>query len=166
VATEQRQETPAKARVVGGCSWAIIGAALVPVGLVLSCVAFVLFSSFGLPVEWEVPEGYQGWAALTVGNPACPPRTRRGLTIVVTVDQYGRACTADPPLTRYRHYSAYYVAADGRRTRLPYYDPTYPGVQASRNGIAGSSRSHFQIEHIFVGTWGAADQANSRDLVP
>lgn len=158
--------TPTRAKVFGGCSWGLVLAPLVPVGLILACVAFLVFSSFGLPLEWEIPEGYQGWAALTVGDPACPPRQRRGLTIVVTVDQFGRACTSDPPLARFRHTSYYYVAADGRRTRLPAYDSTYPGVQASHGGLYGSSSRPFEIEFVYIGTWAAADRSNFSTSLP
>ncbi|HEY8596921.1 MAG TPA: hypothetical protein VIL85_00745 [Thermomicrobiales bacterium] len=57
MAAERQPRDATKVKVVGGCSWGLVFAALVPVGLVLSCVAFIVFSSFGLPLEWEIPEG-------------------------------------------------------------------------------------------------------------
>jgi hypothetical protein len=161
-----KTKVPTRARVAGRVRWTVVVVAATPILLGVACVALILLASFGLPQEWEIPDGYQGWVGLTLENPDCPPLRRRGLTTVIAVDKTGRACTSDGLDNRFRSIAYVYVAPDGRRTPLPSHDRTYQGVQASRGGIAGSSDDPYQIDHAYIGTWDAAYKALLSDLIP
>ena len=142
----------------------LLGAALVLVPVLL-CGGLVAATVFGPPERWEIPDGYRGWVALTIENPDCPPLPRRGWTWVIVVGQDGRACTSSGPVRGFHDITYVYVAADGRRTPLPYEDKAYPGVQVWHAGIGGGNQLPYQIDHAFVGTREEAERANLSDVL-
>jgi hypothetical protein len=91
-------------------------------GLALIGVCGLLFlfipGGIGLPIRWELPDGYKGWVVLRSGDPSCKPYERQGLWLVVPVANDGSACVSNPRDPKWRFEYFVYVHPDASTTRV------------------------------------------------
>lgn len=94
----------------------LVMALLAPIALIASCL-FLL--GVRRPLLYEIPDGYRGWVVIQYEDRTCPPLTRRGVYLVITIGQDGRTCTSDPFPQGWRPTDYQYVRSDGSRTKIP-----------------------------------------------
>lgn len=91
-------------------------------GLALIGVCGLLFlfipGGIGLPIKWELPDGYKGWVVFRSGDPSCKPYARQGIWLVVHVANDGSACVSNPRDPKWRFEYFVYVHPDGSTTRV------------------------------------------------
>jgi hypothetical protein len=94
---------------------AVVGVALF---LVIAVPLGYLFYKGGVdrPIQFEVPEGYRGWAELYYDDPTCPPLRTRGIFRVVPISAEGRGCAPEGFWEGWTHIRFVSVSPDGTRT--------------------------------------------------
>ena len=83
---------------------------------------------------FQVPEGYQGWVLIRMGDPRCSPPEITVRSITYRADKTGHGCTSAMIPADARIYLYEYRAADGRRIPL---DARRPEQQVQAPSTAG-----------------------------
>jgi hypothetical protein len=103
--------------------WWIGGLAFAAVAMVAGTTVWVAKALSGswpwelrTPIEYRIPDGYQGWVRVRWAVQGASPLPRSGHYLVVAVDSQGRAVTSSPVQDGWASDKFLYVSGTHRRT--------------------------------------------------